>query len=76
MYLLIAVSLFNVSTGRATLACISWINLNYSRLILFCLVNRLLFKVIETTYVLGCSSRVPLILGDLHPASNGFLVNQ
>ena len=35
MYLLIAVSLFHVSTARATLACVSRINLNHSRLILF-----------------------------------------
>ena len=47
MYLLVAVRLFNVSTYRTALTRITRVNLNNSRLILFSLVDKFLFKVIE-----------------------------
>lgn len=47
VYLFVAVSFFNVSTHRTTLARITRVNLNYSRLILFSLIDKLLFKVIK-----------------------------
>lgn len=55
VYLLITVSLFNVSADRATLACITGVNLNNSRLVLFSLVDKFLldgFTAYETRLVL------------------------
>ena len=47
MQFLVPVSFFNVSTHRATLTCITRINLNYSRLLLLSFIDKFLFKVIE-----------------------------
>ena len=48
MYLLVAVCLFGVSTDGTALAGIPRIDLDYGRLVLFRLVDELLFEVIES----------------------------
>ena len=48
MYLLVAICLFCVSTDGTALAGIPRVNLDYGRMILFRLVDELLFEVIES----------------------------
>ena len=48
MYLFVAVCLFCVSTDGTALAGIPRVNLDYGRLVLFRLVDELLFEVIES----------------------------
>ena len=48
MYLLVAVCLFGVSTDGTALAGIPRVDLDYGRLVLFRLVDELLFEVIES----------------------------
>ena len=48
MYLLVAICLFCVSTGGTALAGIPRVDLDYGRLVLFRLVDELLFEVIES----------------------------
>ena len=48
MYLLVAVCLFCVSTDGTALAGIPRVDLDYGRMILFCLVDELPFEVIES----------------------------
>ena len=48
MYLLVAICLFCVSTDGTALAGIPRVDLDYGRMILFCLVDELPFEVIES----------------------------
>ena len=48
MYLLVAICLFSVSTDGTALAGIPRVDLDYGRLVLFRLIEELLFEVIES----------------------------
>ena len=48
MYLLVAICLFCVSTDGTALAGIPGVNLDYGRLVLFRLIEELLFEVVES----------------------------
>ena len=48
MYLLVAICLFSVSSDGTALAGIPWVDLDYGRLVLFRLIEELLFEVIES----------------------------